>query len=292
VKPALLVAAFAIALGLALFVVPTQDDEQSSESQGAVEAIQRQVAALQAELAEERRERRILASEVDLMRQVLLEFGEEMTLGEAGGEPAVGEAASSVDGESTELAAKVAPEDSDPAPAEGEAGKPDEPVFKLDELIAAGIHEIEAERVRSVWYETELAKLELRDRAVREGWLNSKRFQHQLQRIDRSAVDELGECGYDSMLYGAGRDNRVVVRDVLEGSAASRAGIRAGDVVLRYNDNRVWAASDLKAATSRGERGEPITVDVMREGEPISLRVERGPVGVYMRQARVTPTGC
>ena len=112
-------------------------------------------------------------------------------------------------------------------------------------------------------------------------------------KVDQSeAVDELGECGYDSLLYGTGKDNRVVVRQVLNGSAADLAGIQAGDTVLRYNDNRVWAASDLSAATSRGERGETVFVDIERQGERLRMRVERGPFGLYMRQERVTPDGC
>jgi hypothetical protein len=293
-KPALLVVALLVALLLALWIVPRQAARRSETS--GVAALQEKIAALQAELAEERLARRILGSEVDLMRDVLLEFSEEMDLGQWDAEGFESAGLSPRSGEDEEEVASQAPggagDDPDAGQRSAAERRSKEPVFNLDGLIAAGVHELEAERVREVWQRIELEKLELRDLAVRERWLNSKRFKRELKRIKRDAVDELGECGYDSMLYGTGKNNRVVVRDVLAGSAAERAGIEAGDIVLRYNDRRVWAASDLQAATSRGVRGETLTIDVRRDGQDRYFRVERGPLGLFMRQERLSPDGC
>ena len=286
-----------VALGLWWLTRPGAPLQPGSSAGG--EAIQHEFAALQAEFAEEREARLMLASEVELMRQVLLEIGEELQLG-------VPQAQSDAElSELAELALLASPDDesaqsefeAEDAQEDGERNASDPsaneaPIFELDQLIAAGVDAQEAERVRDIWHQAELAKLELRDLAVREGWMKSKRFTRRLDRIRRQSLDELGECGYDSLLYGTGKNNRVVIRDVLEGSTASQAGLQPGDVVMRYNDKRVFAGSDLQKATSRGTKGETIVVHVERGGETIYMNLERGPIGVFMRMTRVPPSGC
>ena len=286
-----------LALVLAFWLLPSGEQGGGSGSDApdsGLEALRGELATLQQALAEERRARNILASEVEQLRDALLEFDQEMQLAGRDGEGFDDlESVEAADGSDPDQESGSGAQAGDSASDESApGGRPADPVFQLDQLLAAGIHELEAERVRAVWHDIQLQKLEVRDQALREGWFNSKRFKRRLADIKREAVDELGECGYDSLLYGTGKDNRVVVRQVLNGSAADLAGIQAGDTVLRYNDNRVWAASDLSAATSRGERGETVFVDIERQGERLRVRVERGPFGLYMRQERVTPDGC
>jgi len=296
-RPALWGAAVFLTLALGLWWLTRPGAPPQLGSPAGAEAIQQEFAALQAEMAEEREARLMLASEVEFMRQVLLEMGEELQLG---GPQAQSDGELSELSELDELTLLASPDD-ESAHSELEAGDAREvgetkagegPIFELDQLIAAGIDLLEAERVRDIWHEAELAKLELRDRATREGWAKSDRFNRKLNRIRRESIDDLGECGYDSLLYGTGKNNRVVVRDVLEGSTASLAGLQPGDVVMRYNDKRVFAGSDLQKATSRGTKGETIIVDVERGGETIYMNLERGPIGVFIRMARGPPSGC
>ena len=65
----------------------------------------------------------------------------------------------------------------------------------------------------------------------------------------------------------------VLVRSVSKGSPAERAGIKAGDVIIRVNDRSVEGPSDV-AAIMR-ERGDRKTVNLvlMREKRELSITV-------------------
>jgi hypothetical protein len=279
-KPTFLAAAFAVVFLLALWVVPRGCDNRGANApysegwQATADTLQRKLAALEAELAEERHARQLLASDIELLREML---------GEAAGEITLAALAAGMEGD---VAQDEFAEDRTDSDLESPGDQTD------GELIAAGVDEFEAERVRAVWHEIHLEKLELRDLATREGWVKSKRFRKELEKIQEDALDELGECGYDSLLYGTGQNNRIVVREMLEGSAADRAGLEPGDTLLRYDENRVWAVSDLQAATTLGERGESVIVDIERAGEKMYFRVDRGPFGIFLRPERGAPDGC
>ena len=241
-KPALLAAALAVVLLLALWVVPRGAENRGANAaypegwQATADTLQRKLAALEAELAEERHARQLLASDIELLREMLGEAGGEITLAAlaAGTEGDASQDEFAEDRTDSDLESPDHETDEE-AGGEDEAAEsdsgPDKPVFQFDELIAAGVDELEAERVRAVWQEIHLEKLELRDLATREGWVNTKRFRKQLEKIKDDAIDELGECGYDSLLYGTGQNNRIVVREMLEGSAADRAGLEPGDIL-------------------------------------------------------------
>ena len=49
---------------------------------------------------------------------------------------------------------------------------------------------------------------------------------------------------YDRMLYASGKQNRVVLSHVLHGSPAQNAGLETGDVVLSYDDVRIFTDDD------------------------------------------------
>jgi len=219
------------------------------------------VAALAEALAAEAVARETLESEVALMRAVLEHPAE------AG---AVGGAAS--------LAAAAA----DAAPGGARLRAPGaRPVgFDEDALRAAGFPADGVSELRERWEQTQLARLELADRATREGWVHKPRYRRQLQQLGTQLREQIGEDGYDQMLYALGRPNRVVVQRVIEGSAADAAGLRPGDRILRYDARRMHDMRDLRDATTQGRRGEPVLVDVDRAGERLSLRVARGPMGV------------
>ena len=68
--------------------------------------------------------------------------------------------------------------------------------------------------------------------------------------------------------------------------------VEVGDIIVRYNNRRIWNARDLQTSTSRGVRGETVTLEIERDGQRITLRAERGPLGMYMRQARTAPDVC
>ena len=73
------------------------------------------------------------------------------------------------------------------------------------------------------------------------------------------------------------------------GSPAEMSGMNDGDMILNYDDKRMFSWSELQDATSRGERGEYVNVTVLRNGQLVNLWVPRGPLGIRLGTARVKP---
>ncbi len=163
--------------------------------------------------------------------------------------------------------------------------------FDEDALRAAGVHPADIERLREAWEEHELERLYLTDRARREGWARTSRYRQELRALGTGFRDDLGEDAYDALLYATGRPNRVVVGDVLDRSPAQAAGLAPGDVIVDYDGARVYAPSELQKATSLGRAGESVTMEVLRDGRSIRLRVDRGPLGVLLTEERRPPLG-
>jgi serine protease Do len=71
----------------------------------------------------------------------------------------------------------------------------------------------------------------------------------------------------------------VLVEDIVEGEAADKAGILAGDVILEFDSRQVSSASDVGRLLNRQESGETVEVVVFRERKRVTLSME-------MRQRR------
>lgn len=86
----------------------------------------------------------------------------------------------------------------------------------------------------------------------------------------------------------------VLVRTVASGSAAERAGIKAGDVIVRVNDAKVTTPADISVHL-RGLRGRPVSVVVVRDRKEINLmliaaaRPERS-IGAIWRELWPAPS--
>ncbi|HLW76510.1 MAG TPA: PDZ domain-containing protein [Bryobacteraceae bacterium] len=62
----------------------------------------------------------------------------------------------------------------------------------------------------------------------------------------------------------------VLVRSVNSGSAAERAGLKAGDVITRVDDSHIATPADVSNRV-RESRGKPVTVVVMRDHKEMTL---------------------
>ncbi len=183
--------------------------------------------------------------------------------------------------------------------AEREGGRPEARMSRRiragnteERLILAGFDLEIARRVREDEDAQQMEQLYLRDQATREGWLNSPRYQEELQKltaIGSKIRQDLGDDRYDQYLYAMGRPNRVGVNRVLESSPAKRAGLREGDAIISYGGQRVFSVQDLIAYETRGQGGETVTMELIRDGRRVQIYVPRGPLGFMPSYDSVDP---
>jgi hypothetical protein len=159
-------------------------------------------------------------------------------------------------------------------------------------LVKAGVNPELADDIIRRKNDIDLKKLELRDRATREQYLGTNRYNRELNALtaeDVSLREELGDTAYDKYLYASGQNNRVRVTSVMNGSQAEIAGVQNGDIILSYDDQNLFDWSELQQATTQGERGEYVNVNIERDGQTLNLWVPRGPLGVRLGAARLEP---
>lgn len=179
------------------------------------------------------------------------------------------------------------PPPEEPPPASGS-----QPFVDTDVLARAGFAPSEVAELRARFEAVELERLYLRDQATREGWIGKPRFRQRLRELEtrtESLREEYGADAYDWILYASNRPNRVVVRRVMEGSEAEAAGFREGDLVLRYEGERIFDVRSLQQATGGGRFGETTAVEVERDGGTLRLFPARGPLGVGLGTVRQEP---
>ena len=80
-----------------------------------------------------------------------------------------------------------------------------------------------------------------------------------------------------------------MVNSALSSSPATKAGLGPGDVILRYNNKRVYTAGDLREMTTQGEAGSMVSVEVLRDGKLITVYLPVGPLGIRMNSRSVSP---
>ena len=106
--------------------------------------------------------------------------------------------------------------------------------------------------------------------------------------IDQSSVadeqsllrTEIGDSEFEQYLNALGRPTAVGVSDVFASSPAEAAGLRSGDQIVSYAGTRVFDMRDLNRLTYEGQPGQPVVVEVLRDGQQMQLVLPRGPVGI------------
>ncbi len=138
-------------------------------------------------------------------------------------------------------------------------------LYNLDNLIRGGIDSALAESIVRRKNSIELQRLALQDRATRDGYLNTQRYYDELAEINKQDVslrEELGDERYDEYLYDSKQNNRIRISSVMLGSAAEQAGIQKGDIILSYDNHRMFTWQELKDATSEGQLGEYVAINI------------------------------
>ena len=163
----------------------------------------------------------------------------------------------------------------------------------VEALIATGIPPEQSALIQSRLDEYDLKQLYIKDRANREGWLNTARYrkeQHQAQTEYRELRSEVGDDAYDRMLDALGRSNRVVVRDIMQNSSAEQYGLQANDRVYEYDGQRVFTGQELNdLVTQGGDAGALVLVRVQRDEQQLDFYLPRGPIGIRLASSRELP---
>jgi hypothetical protein len=113
------------------------------------------------------------------------------------------------------------------------------------------------------------------------------------ERPDRSRLDpdsalraELGDAEYEQYLEANGRSTSVAVGSVLESSPGQRAGLQSGDQIVGYNGQRIFSYGELSNQTMSATPGQSVVVDIVRDGIPMQVVVDAGPIGISNRGFR------
>jgi len=65
----------------------------------------------------------------------------------------------------------------------------------------------------------------------------------------------------------------VLVREVVEGTPADRGGLKAGDVIIKVDDDPVHSLAELRDSLRAKADQKTVNVSVLRKGEPLTLQV-------------------
>lgn len=82
-----------------------------------------------------------------------------------------------------------------------------------------------------------------------------------------------------------------LVSDVVDDSPADSAGMKEGDVIVRFDSRDIADASDLQEAVAKTKPGTKVLIDILRKGEKKTLQVV---IGAYPESGRfsvVIPRG-
>ena len=153
------------------------------------------------------------------------------------------------------------------------------------DLIVAGFARDRAEWITRRVQELRMQAMQAQSESRREG---------RPPPVDTAAVTlrtELGDEDYERFLTARGVPASVNIIGVLASSPAERAGLRRGDEIFSYDGQRVFNVQDLNELTLVATTGEPVVVDVRRNGENLRVVVPRGPIGVRGGSDLLAPPG-
>ena len=88
----------------------------------------------------------------------------------------------------------------------------------------------------------------------------------------------IGDDTFERYMAAVGRG--LGISAIIPGTAAEYAGIQTGDIIRSYNGERVFTSAHLNTLTVQGERGESVSIEVVRDGEVVAVTIPRGPIGV------------
>jgi len=149
---------------------------------------------------------------------------------------------------------------------------------RVARLVAAGFSPDRAEWIAKRESELQMQQMQL----VFDVRQSGGRFDRSDVRLDPELAlrEEIGDLEYEQYLEADGRSTSVEVGTVLESSPGQRAGIQAGDQIVAYDGRRVFSYGELSEQTMNTEPGRSVVVDIVRDGAPMQVVIEAGPIGI------------
>lgn len=142
------------------------------------------------------------------------------------------------------------------------------------DLIVAGFAPDRAEWINRRLQELRTQAMQAQDDARREGRPPPPDLEATTLRT------ELGDEDYERFLTAQGRPTSINIKRVLARSPADRAGLQQGDEIFAYDGTRVFDIRQLNELALGGTSGEPVVVDVRRNGQNFGFALLRGPIGI------------
>ena len=76
--------------------------------------------------------------------------------------------------------------------------------------------------------------------------------------------------------FGLEKGEGALVADVIAGGAAETAGIKRGDVILRFDGKEVHEMNELPRIVAATPVGKDVEMEILREGKPLKLKLKVG----------------
>jgi len=161
-----------------------------------------------------------------------------------------------------------------------------------DNLVSAGVNPDIADDILRRISQQQFRKMELSNLMRRNASSGARQYSDELRELAQNGISlrsELGDDIYDQYLFVSGQNNRVKVASVMAGSPAESNGVLKDDVILYYGDKKIITWDDIKKATLDGEVGSFTNVEILRDGNRMSLMVPRGTLGVQLNVIKLDP---
>jgi len=159
-------------------------------------------------------------------------------------------------------------------------------------LVASGMTPDIADDILRRMSQDEFRRLELQNLIQRSDSNARIEYRKELRELNANKISlrsEMGDDNYDKYLFVSGQNNRVKVRSVMAGSPAESSGFQNDDVILYYDNKKILSWPDIRAATVEGEIGSYTNVEILRDGQQMSLMVPRGTLGVQLDATQIEP---
>jgi S1-C subfamily serine protease len=93
------------------------------------------------------------------------------------------------------------------------------------------------------------------------------------QELIRTGSVKHAELGVNAKSVTDGTSDGAQVQNVQQGSAAAEAGIADGDVITKVGDRSIASADELVVAIRQRRIGEQVTINIIRQGRPLTVQV-------------------